>query len=366
MTACALIDSRTFTIAPPRHLPLDPRRFTLIDAPDLELLPTLFPDLKSVWVGAGMAPAILHRCLSLCAFLVRLGLFPTLLPFAGIMHAARRRLSWGEDRGGMFVAVSGWGADGNATEREWHAIAEGDHGPFIPAMAAAAVIGHVLDGRRPTAGARAGTADVELADYEMQFARRRIFTGIREKSSQPQPLYRRLLGTAYDTLPPTLQQMHDLDRHLVAEGRAKVECGKRVFARLIAAAVGLPLAGADVPVTVDFRRDEAREVWGRSFAGREFFSIQEQGRGRFDRLLCEHFGPATFGLALVVEEGRLQFLVRRWSLFGFGMPIALAPKCEAYEYEEQGRFRFSVDIGLKWIGRLVRYQGWLELRTPAL
>jgi hypothetical protein len=187
-TAYALIDSRTFTIAPPGHLPLGPRRFTLIDAPELQIVPTLFPGLKSVWVGAGMAPAILHRGLSLCAFLVRIGMLPTLLPFAGFMHAARHRLSWGADRGGMFVAVSGLGANGDAVEREWHAIAEGDDGPFIPAMAAAAVIGHVLDGRRPPAGARAGTADVELADYEMQFASRRIFTGVRERSSLPQPL----------------------------------------------------------------------------------------------------------------------------------------------------------------------------------
>jgi hypothetical protein len=92
-TAYALIDSRTFTIAPPGCLPLDTRRFTLIDAPELEILPKLFPDLKSIWVGAGMAPAILHRCLSLCASLVRFRLLPTLLPFAGVMHAARNRLS---------------------------------------------------------------------------------------------------------------------------------------------------------------------------------------------------------------------------------------------------------------------------------
>ena len=45
------------------------------------------------------------------------------------------------------------------------------------------------------------------------------------------------------------------------------------------------------------------------------------------------------------------------------MPIALAPKCEAYEYEERGRFHSFVGIGLKWIGLLVRYQGWLELRA---
>ncbi len=123
-TAYALIDLRTFTIAPPGHLPLGPRRFTLIDAPELQIVPTLFPGLKSVWVGAGMAPAILHRGLSLCAFLVRIGVLATLLPFAGIMHAARHRLSWGADRGGMFVVVSGLGANGDAVEREWHAIAD--------------------------------------------------------------------------------------------------------------------------------------------------------------------------------------------------------------------------------------------------
>jgi hypothetical protein len=178
----ALIDSRTFTIAPPGCVPLAPRRFGLIDAPDLELLPRLYPDLKSVWVGAGTAPALLQRFLTLGAWLVRLGVVPSLLPFAAIMHAARGRLAWGKHRGGMFVTVAGWGPDGSPIEREWHMIAEGDDGPFIPAMAAAAVVRHVLDGRRPPAGARPGTADVDLDDYEAQFASRQIFAGVQERT----------------------------------------------------------------------------------------------------------------------------------------------------------------------------------------
>jgi Domain of unknown function (DUF4166) len=238
-------------------------------------------------------------------------------------------------------------------------IAEGDDGPFIPAMAAAAVIGHVLNGRRPPGGARDGTADVKLTDFEEQFSRRRIFAGVREKSARPRPLYRRLLGSAYDTLPPTLQRLHDLDCHLIAEGRAKIERGRGILARLIAMAFGFPPAGNDIPIAVDFRCDKACEVWRRSFAGREFSSIQEEGRGGFDRLLHERFGPATFGLALVVEAGRLRLLMRRWSLFGVAMPIALAPVCDVYEYEKQGRFHFFVDLGLKRVGLIVRYQvGW--------
>jgi hypothetical protein len=107
-------------------------------------------------------------------------------------------------------------------------------------------------------------------------------------------------------------------------------------------------------------------VWRRSFAGREFSSTQEEGQGRFERLLVERFGPAAFGLALVVEAGRLRLVLRRWSLFGLAMPLALAPACDAYEIEEDGRFRFFVALRLRWVGIIVRYQGWLRAiaQTP--
>jgi hypothetical protein len=312
--------------------------------------------LKSVWVGAGIVPAVLHRCLSLCAHLVRLGVLPTLLPLAGIMYTARNRLSWGENRGGMFVAVSGWDANGNLVEREWHAIADGDDGPFIPAMAASAVVGHVLDGRRPIAGARAGIADVALADYETQFASRRIFTGMRERSAQPQSLYRRLLGTAYHMLPPTLQRLHELDRHLVAEGRAKVERGKGILARLIGAAVGFPPAGTDIPVIVDFRwraRSGSAALPAANFSALrkkdKAVSIGCCASGSAQPHSVWHWLSKRADCSFACDAGTCSDLRCR-------------SRWRQYEYEDQGRFHFFVDVGLKWIGLLVRYQGWLELR----
>jgi hypothetical protein len=53
------------------------------------------------------------------------------------------------------------------------------------------------------------------------------------------------------------------------------------------------------------------EIWRRSFAGRSFRSTQEEGRGRFERLLCERFGRFAFGLAQVLEDNRLPLVVRR-------------------------------------------------------
>src|SRR5262249_1292755 len=147
----AFIDARRCTIAPPGHVPLWPTRFSLVDVPDLQVLPALWPDVRSVWMGAGPSPNILHRALNALAWAVRLGLLPSAKPLAGIMHWVMNVVPWGEHRGGMFVDVRGTRPDGAPIERSWHLLAEGDDGPLIPSMAAAAIIRRMLDGRPPAA-----------------------------------------------------------------------------------------------------------------------------------------------------------------------------------------------------------------------
>jgi len=93
-----------------------------------------WPNLKSVWMGAGPVPEILHRALNALAWLVRLRLLPSLYPFAPLMFQAINILSWGEHRGGMFVEIEGVDARGERARRSWHMIAEKDDGPFIPSM----------------------------------------------------------------------------------------------------------------------------------------------------------------------------------------------------------------------------------------
>ncbi len=362
-TGRGLIETRRFTIAPPGLLPLRPTLFSLVDVPDLQALPRLWPELESVWMGAGPVPEILHRALNALARLVPLRILRSLVPFAPLMHAAVNVLRWGEHRGGMFVAVEGRDADGRRIDRSWHMIAEGDDGPLIPSMAAEAIIRCRLAGQRPGPGARSATRDLELADYEALFAQRRIFCGIRATPAPATPLYRRLLADAYAQLPAPIQTMHDLADTLSVGGIATIERGKSPLARAIAAAVGFPPAGESVPVKVLFTLRDGREVWRRTFADRSFTSTQEEGRGRFERLMCERFGPFAFGIALLREAGRLRLLVRRWSVFGIPLPAALAPFGDAYESAEDGRFRFHVEIRLPLIGLIVGYRGWLAPRV---
>jgi len=360
----ALIDAVDFTIAPPGYLPLRRTRFSLVDVPDLAVLPQLWPSLHSIWMGAGPVPEIWHRVLNALAWTVRLRILPSLSPFAGLMYRTINRFAWGEHRGGMFVTVLGAASDGTRVERSWHMLAEGNDGPFIPSMAAEAIIRNVLDGRAPAAGARAATAELELSDYDAMFARRRIVTGIRQEPRRGEqvPLYRRILGDAYGRMPQSLQVMHDLGHVLVAQGTATVLRGRSFLSRFAAWVVGFPPAGENVPVEVTFQCRDGREHWQRRFGDRRFSSWQEEGQGRNERLMCECFGPLRFAMALVLDGGRLRLLLRRWSVFGIPLPLALAPRSEAYEFEQDGRFHFHVEIAHPLAGRIAAYRGWLVPR----
>jgi hypothetical protein len=226
-------------------------------------------------------------------------------------------------------------------------------------MAAAAIVFKTLEGKAPAPGARACIRDLELDDYQSFFARRKIVTGFRMRAEDSAPLYKRILGDAWDDLPWPIRTMHEVSEDRVAEGRADVDRGSSILSRAIAAVVGFPSAGHDLPVTVRFSSRAGAEIWTRTFAGKSFSSTQFEGRGSSEGLLCERFGPMTFAMALVLGQGRLHLVLRRWSMFGVPLPMSLSPRSTAYEAVEEGRFRFNVEIGLPLIGLIVRYRGWL-------
>jgi hypothetical protein len=316
-------------------------------------------------MGAGPVPEILHRALIALAWLVRLRLLPSLSPLAKLMHFASNRLAWGEHRGGMFVRVEGIDNLGAPVTRTWHLLAEGDDGPLIPSMAVEALVRKALDGIVPRPGARASLRDLELADYEALFARRTVVTGIRDDDvPASMPLYARVLGPAWSQLPSQIRGLHDSGTVEVI-GRGKVERGPGLLARIAAALVGFPRASDDTEVSVRFDRTSGRETWTRIFGGASFASLQFAGSGRSEGLLCERFGGLTFAMALVVQDGRLSLVVRRWNIVGIPLPLWLGPRAEAYESVKSGRFQFHVDISHPLAGLIVRYDGWLILNADA-
>jgi hypothetical protein len=360
-TGTALVWTRSRTIAPPGEIPLRVQHFSLVDTPDLRVLPPLYPGLQHIWFGAGPTPEILHRALNGMARLVEWRLLPTLKPLAPLFHWAINRLRWGEHRGGMFVAVAGRDAQGQAIRRAWHLVAEGDDGPFIPSIPASLIIRRLLDGRIPTPGARPATGELELSDFEARFATLAIRSGVRDEIAVTEPVYRQIMAGAYDAMPPTWRAVHDLrEGSLAFAGRASVTRGRGLFARLAGAIIGFPKAGEDVPVSVTFARQGAAELWTRTFAGKRFSSRQTPGQGRERHLVVERFGPLAIAMAPVVDQGRMSLVIRRFTLFGLALPLWLGPTTAAHEAVVDGRFRFDVEIGHPWTGQIVRYQGWLR------
>ena len=359
-TAYALTETMRYTIAPPGYLPLHNTLFSLVDVPDLKALPELWRDLDSIWLGAGPVPEILHRMLIGLSWLVRFKILPSLLPFAPLFHFVINILRWGEHRGGMFVSVNGTSQNGERIERSWHLLAEGGDGPFIPSMAILAIILHMLAGKRPSSGARAATRELEVEDYEAIFKTRTIYTGQRESKLDATPLYRRILGAAWDALPTPVAAMHNLTTQAGrAEGVARVKRGKNPIGRLIATLFGFPQAGENVSVKVTFQQKDGGELWTRDFAGKKFSSFQTEGRGYADKLLVEKFGPATFWLALVLKDKQLHLITRRWNVFGIPMPLAFSPNASTYEREENGKFCFHVEVKHWLTGLIVKYDGKL-------
>jgi hypothetical protein len=192
-------------------------------------------------------------------------------------------------------------------------------------------------------------------------------TGRSDKSfSHLLPLYQRVLGDVWNTLPEPIQAMHrPTGDKWAAEGIATVERGAGLLSRLVGALIGLPQAGQNVPVKVVFESKRSGESWRRTFAGRSFESFQWAGTGRARKLLMERFGVLTFGLELVFDGEKLHLIVRNWRLLGIPLPAALAPAGRTYEFVEHGRFRFHVEIVHPLTGLIVRYQGWLVAADQA-
>lgn len=361
-TGRGLVETRNVTIAPPGQLPLYSTRFSLVDVPDLTALPKLWPGARDIWIGAGPRPELLHRMLNALSRVVSFGLPLPLVKLSGLFHAAKTKLKWGEDRGGMFVRVAGLDGEGKPAARSWNLIAEGDDGPFIPSMAAAAITLGLLDGRRPRSGARTAAGAVTLADYQRLFDTKRITTGIRDEQPASAPVYQQVTAGAWADLPPAIRAMHDLPEggRMAAEGRVDVDRGGNPLAQLTAAIIGFPGAQKDGHVRVDFERRGGVETWTRTFGNQSFHSRQFAGLGRAAALAVEGFGPMGCGMAPVLEGRRLRLVPRRWMLFGVGLPDWLFPRIEAWEEEDaDGRFRFHVDISHPLTGPIVLYRGWL-------
>jgi Domain of unknown function (DUF4166) len=126
---------------------------------------------------------------------------------------------------------------------------------------------------------------------------------------------------------------------------------------LLANVMGLPAAADQVAMSVEGDHLPDRMIWNRRFGDRRFHSCFRLDRGR----LIETLGPFRLHLRLEARDHRLRYLLERVTILGVTVPRGLAPDLEAWKGERDGRYDFAVEVRLPLIGRLVRYEGLLDL-----
>lgn len=169
-------------------------------------------------------------------------------------------------------------------------------------------------------------------------------------------LFQRVLGDAFDELPPAVKELHSRMGHQRYRGEVEVRRGKHPLARLLAWATRLPPSGKG-GIEVEIDAGEHGERWTRHVGGHAMPSrlwVQ-------DLLLCERLGLARFGFRLTLEDDVLVWRVERVHALGLPLPARWFDGVFARESEDAGRYRFEVQASLPVAGLLVHYLGWLDV-----
>jgi hypothetical protein len=150
------------------------------DVPDLELFPARYAGVQSVTFRAALEVSLQHYGLWMISACRRMGL-P--MPISHWGTSLDRIGTWlnrlGTETGGMTVRVIGRTHEGRQLSRTWELVAESNHGPEIPCMASVILASRLARGERFSSGAQVCMGLLGLSDFEPEFARWSISTGVR-------------------------------------------------------------------------------------------------------------------------------------------------------------------------------------------
>jgi hypothetical protein len=337
--------------------PVGERLLSPCDVPDLALLPPRYPGRPSVRFGAGLELRLLHRGMNAMAALRQLGWVRNWARHAPLLlRAAELLQGLGSDAGAMHLRLRGRDAAGRRIERDWELLASGGDGPYVPTLAAAALLRRLSQGWQPPAGARPCLGLLSVDDIL------REAVGLQIRAGSRPSLYPRLMGEAeFTRLPAAVQRFHQLQGEWRLQGDVRTEAPAGGLARLAARLLRSPAATTQGALEFSLDADTDREVWTRGFPDRVMASTLSEEDGE----LVEQLGPTRLRIALEAHEGRLRMRLLGLRAFGLPCPRWLLPTVIAEEYGDGNRFHFEVSAALPLIGRVAAYRGHLDLPEEA-
>jgi len=337
---------------------LKPRRASLADVPDLDLLVTRYRPRIRARFDAGMELWLLHWLIAMAGLCVKLRIIKSAKVFTRIGTWIAMRLDrFGTADGGMVIEVAGLDQRLDVKMVRWSLKAERGDGPYVPVIPAAATIWALARGQTVT-GARPATGTLHVDDLKPWLEGLAI-TFKTSAFKKEVPLYARVMGESFALLPEVTRRLHRGRPAITAEGEAAVVGARNAAGRLIAKLFGFPAEASRVPVRVLIESRDGKEYRTRFFNGKPMRSVMQRAG---DGIIEERFGLVAIRMALVARPDGLDMVPEAGRIGPIPLPGFLLPTIKAEERTEGNRrHRFDVEIGLPLLGRLVAYRGYLEL-----
>lgn len=161
--------------------PLRQRWLAHCDVPDLELFPQRYPDVQDVRFSAGLGLSLTQFGTWALSWLVRAGLLKNAAGLSNGLHRMAVALEpLGDGRSGMFVHLQGADGEGRPLGLCWELLAQNDHGPNIPCMAAVALARKLAAGELRQRGATPCIGLLSTQEYLYELEGLSISHGLRE------------------------------------------------------------------------------------------------------------------------------------------------------------------------------------------
>jgi hypothetical protein len=172
-------------------------------------------------------------------------------------------------------------------------------------------------------------------------------------------IYRQVLGVGFDDLPPELRRFHESVGRVKYSGSCRIEGAKSLTGRFVAWMLGLPRSAERAALTFELEASAQAETWQRHFPGKRMQSLLRASGNE----LVERLGPVDLHFELAATGDKLSMLLRRVTFLGMKLPAFLVPRVLAEETTSPGKLHFNVDVAWPSLGRLVAYQGELNLAS---
>ena len=155
--------------------PVGWRLLSPCDVPDLALLPSRYPGRPVVRFRAGLELVALHLGTNAMALAGRLGLVRDWGRHAEwLKRCSDRFMAFGTDAGAMHVTARGVDGQGQPARRTWTLVATDGDGPWVPTLAASALVRKLAAAELPPIGARPCVGVLTLDDFARETSGRRI------------------------------------------------------------------------------------------------------------------------------------------------------------------------------------------------